>query len=88
MAKLTAHRITGPYGTDYRIGNYVAIKEDERFHGDPAEHDGLEVSSEVTWGAVPADVYDRRDGRVGLPDATLEASTLRALRAMIEQAGA
>lgn len=78
-------RIAGPYGTDYRIGDYVVIKEDERIHGDPEEHDGTEVVSEITWGAVPATIYDRNEGRVGLPDAVYERATLRAVRAWIER---
>lgn len=78
-------RIAGPYGTDYRIGDYVAIKEDEWFHGDPEGHDGAESSSDVTWGAVPADLYEQRQGYVGLPDAAFEAGTLRELRARIER---
>lgn len=73
-------------GSDYRIGDYVAIKEDERFHGQPEEHGGSESSYEVTWGAVPAAYYDRMDGDVGIPDAVFEAGTLTKLQALIENA--
>lgn len=77
-------KIAGPYGTDYRIGQYVVIKEDEEYVEPYETRDGAEFRSNTTWGAVPADLYDERHGQVGLPDAVFEAPTLRAIRSRIE----
>jgi hypothetical protein len=77
-------------GSDYRIGDYVAIKEDEEFFDGCApdvrtQDRGIEVISKVTWGAVPVAWYDQRHGEVGLPDAVMTAGTLTKLQAMIEE---
>jgi hypothetical protein len=86
-ATIKAQRIAGPHGTDYRIGDWVAIKDDERYV-DATDHDGKDVLYDVTWGAVPAEYYDQVDGRVGLPDAQFEAGTLTELRKWIEDQSA
>jgi hypothetical protein len=82
---MKATRIPNQFGgTDYRIGDYVVIKEDTEAV-DPADNDGVDELSRVIWGAVPAELYERRKGDVGLPDAVFEAGTLRRVRTWIEE---
>jgi hypothetical protein len=82
---MKATRIPNQFGgTDYRIGDFVAIKEDIAIV-DPTDNDGADELSRVTWGAVPGELYDRRKGDVGLPDAVFEAGTLRRVREWIEE---
>lgn len=78
-------KIKGPHGTDYQIGEYVAIKEDTEYVDPNETKDGVEFRKCITWGAVPIDLYVRRHGDVGLPDAIMEAPTLRELRSRIER---
>ena len=81
---MKAQRIQGPYGTDYKIGEYVVIREDVECV-DPTDNGGFEIVSRVTWGAVPVNVYEQRNGDVGLPDAVFEGPTLKSVRKKIEE---
>jgi len=62
----------------YRIGTYVAFREDF-----PSTGEWDETPHEVTWGVVDAERYNAMDGDVGLPDSLAEFTTLKAARRWI-----
>jgi len=77
----------------YRIGEYVAFREDEPSVGEWRDRWGNLVNdehsrSDVTWGVVSAELYDRRQGDVGLPDALADFPTLHAATAWCREESA
>lgn len=77
-------KVASPFGgTDYRIGEYVAIREDQ-----PSVDEWDHAARDVTWGLIPAAVYDYRGGDVGLPEAVREFGTLRSARRWVVESEA
>jgi hypothetical protein len=76
----------------YRLGAYVAFREDSPSVGDRYDRWGNVTAYEVpqgsvTWGVIDGAYYDRMQGDVGLPDCQSEFPTLAAATEWVERHG-